>query len=53
MMILRTAVTRNVVATSVVYLASVYSDEKRTQTDITKAAGVTDVTLRNRNRDLK
>jgi transcription initiation factor TFIIB len=61
MMILRTGVTRNVVAgknpmsfaASVVYLASVYTGEKRTQTDIAKAAGVTEVTVRNRYRDLK
>jgi len=40
-------------AASVVYLASLYTGEKRNQTDIASAAGVTAVTLRNRYRDLK
>jgi transcription initiation factor TFIIB len=61
MMILRAGVTRNVVtgknpmsfAASVVYLASLYTGEKRTQADIAKAAGVTEVTVRNRYRDLR
>ena len=61
MMILRAGVTRNVIAgknprsfaASVVYLASLYTGEKRTQADIAKAAGVTEVTVRNRYRDLR
>ena len=40
-------------AASVVYLASLYTGEKRIQREIASAAGVTEVTLRNRYRDLK
>src|SRR5215813_5615685 len=40
-------------AASVVYLASLYTGEKRIQGEIAFAAGVTEVTLRNRYRDLK
>jgi transcription initiation factor TFIIB len=40
-------------AASIVYLASLYTGEKRNQADIADAAGVTEVTLRNRYRDLK
>jgi len=40
-------------AASVVYLASLYTGEKRIQCEIAFAAGVTEVTLRNRYRDLK
>lgn len=40
-------------AASIVYLASHYTGEKRNQAEIADAAGVTEVTLRNRYRDLK
>ena len=40
-------------AASVVYLASLYTGEKRIQRENASAAGVTEVTLRNRYRDLK
>jgi len=40
-------------AASVVYLASLYTGEKRIQGEIAFVAGVTEVTLRNRYRDLK
>ncbi|HEY6667996.1 MAG TPA: HTH domain-containing protein, partial [Candidatus Nitrosopolaris sp.] len=38
---------------SVLYLSSLSNDEKITQADIAKAAGVTEVTIRNRAKDLK
>lgn len=37
----------------VLYIACLITDEKRTQADIAKAAGITGVTLRNRYRDIK
>jgi len=37
----------------VLYIACSITDEKRTQADIAKAAGITEVTLRNRYRDIK
>jgi transcription initiation factor TFIIB len=40
-------------AASVLYLASLYTGENKTQADIASAAGVTEVTIRNRYRDLK
>ena len=40
-------------AASIVYLASLYTGEKKNQAEIADAAGVTEVTLRNRYRDLK
>lgn len=40
-------------AASVLYLASLYIGENKTQADIASAAGVTEVTIRNRYRDLK
>ncbi len=39
-------------AAAAVYLSSILLDEKRNQTDVAKAAGVTDATIRNRYRDL-
>ena len=41
------------IAATVLYIACLYTGEKRTQTDIAQAAGVTEVTLRNRYRDIK
>ena len=41
------------VAATVLYLACLNAGEKRTQTDIAQAAGITVVTLRNRYRDTK
>ena len=40
-------------AGSVLYLASRYTGENKTQVDIACAAGLTEVTIRNRYRDLK
>src|ERR671928_55175 len=40
-------------AASVLYLACLNSGESRTQTDIAEAAGVTEVTVRNRYKNLK
>jgi transcription initiation factor TFIIB len=40
-------------AASVLYLAYLYTGENKTQADIASAAGVTEVTVRNRYRDLK
>ena len=40
-------------AASILYLACLYTGENKTQADIACAAGVTDVTIRNRYRDLK
>lgn len=40
-------------AASIIYLASLYTGEKKNQVEIADAAGVTEVTLRNRYRDLK
>ncbi len=39
-------------AAAAVYLASILLDEKKSQTEIAKAAGVTDMTIRNRYRDI-
>ena len=41
------------IAATVLYIACLYTGEKRTQTDIAQAAGVTEVTLRNRYRQIK
>ena len=41
------------IAGTVLYIACLYTGEKRTQTDIAQAAGVTEVTLRNRYRQIK
>jgi transcription initiation factor TFIIB len=40
-------------AASVLYLASLKNGESITQMDIAEAAGVTEVTLRNRTKDLR
>ena len=40
-------------AASVLYLASLKNGESITQTDIADAAGVTEVTIRNRAKDLR
>jgi transcription initiation factor TFIIB len=40
-------------AASVLYLACLNTGESRTQTDIAEAAGVTEVTVRNRYKNLK
>ncbi|MFZ0222693.1 MAG: TFIIB-type zinc ribbon-containing protein [Candidatus Nitrosopolaris sp.] len=40
-------------AATVLYIACLNTGEKRIQTDIAKAAGITEVTLRNRYRDIK
>jgi transcription initiation factor TFIIB len=40
-------------AGSVLYLASLYTSENKTQADFACAAGLTVVTIRNRYRDLK
>ena len=41
------------IAATVLYIACLYTGEKRTRTDIAQAAGVTEVTLRNRYRHIK
>jgi transcription initiation factor TFIIB len=41
------------IAATALYIACLYTGEKRTQTDIAQAAGVTEVTLRNRYRHIK
>ena len=41
------------VAATVLYIACLNTGEKRTQTDIAQAAGITVITLRNRYRDTK
>ena len=41
------------IAATVLYIACLYTGEKRTQTDIAQGAGVTEVTLRNRYRQIK
>jgi transcription initiation factor TFIIB len=41
------------IAATVLYIACLNTGEKRTQTDIARAAGITEVTLRNRYRDIK
>jgi len=41
------------IAATVLYIACLYTGEKRTQTDIAQAAGVTEMTLRNRYKDIK
>lgn len=41
------------IAATVLYIACLYTGEKRTQTDIAQAAGITEVTLRNRYRQIK
>ena len=59
--IMHTITTKNIVsgknpmsfAGSVLYLASHYTGENKTQADIASAAGLTVVTIRNRYRDLK
>lgn len=43
----------NGVAASAIYVASTITDEKRTQYEISKVCGVTEVTLRNRQKDLE
>ena len=40
-------------AAAVLYLACLISNENRTQKDIANAAGITEVTIRNRSKDLK
>jgi transcription initiation factor TFIIB len=40
-------------AASALYLATRYTKEYNTQAEIAKAAGVTEVTVRNRSKDLK
>ncbi|MDQ3961722.1 MAG: HTH domain-containing protein, partial [Thermoproteota archaeon] len=40
-------------AATVLYLSCLRNDEARTQRDIAEAAGVTEVTIRNRFKDLK
>ncbi|MGI0014149.1 MAG: transcription initiation factor IIB, partial [Nitrososphaera sp.] len=40
-------------AAAVLYLSCISNNEKRTQKDIADAAGVTEVTVRNRFKDLK
>ena len=40
-------------AATVLYIACLNTGEKRTQIDIAQAAGITEVTLRNRYRDIK
>jgi transcription initiation factor TFIIB len=40
-------------AATSLYLSCLKTGENRTQTDIAQAAGVTEVTLRNRSKDLK
>jgi transcription initiation factor TFIIB len=41
------------IAATVLYIACLYTGEKRTQTNIAQAAGITEVTLRNRYRQIK
>ncbi len=41
------------IAATVLYIACLNTGEKRTQTDIAQAAGVTEMTLRNRYKDIK
>ena len=41
------------IAATVLYIACLNTGEKRTQTDIAHAAGITEMTLRNRYRDIK
>ena len=41
------------IAATALYIACLHTGEKRTQTDIAQAAGVTEVTLRNRYRQIK
>jgi transcription initiation factor TFIIB len=41
------------IAATVMYIACLNTGEKRTQTDIAQAAGITEMTLRNRYRDIK
>ena len=41
------------IAATVLYTACLNTREKRTQTDIAQAAGITEMTLRNRYRDIK
>ena len=41
------------IAETVLYIACLYTGEKRTQTDIAQAAGITEMTLRNRYKDIK
>jgi transcription initiation factor TFIIB len=41
------------IAATVLYIACLNTGEKRTQTDIAQAAGITEMTLRNRYRDIK
>jgi transcription initiation factor TFIIB len=41
------------IAATALYIACLYTGEKRTQTDIAQAAGITEMTLRNRYRDIK
>jgi transcription initiation factor TFIIB len=40
-------------AASVLYVASLATSEEKTQADIARAAGVTEVTVRNRSKELK
>ena len=41
------------IAATVLYIACLNTGEKRTQTDIAQAAGITEMTLRNRYKDIK
>ena len=41
------------VAAAAVYISSVLTDERRTQKEVADVAGVTEVTIRNRYRELK
>jgi len=41
------------IAATVLYIACLNTGEKRTQTDIAQAAGITEMTLRNRYRHVK
>jgi len=43
----------NGIAATVLYIACLYTGEKRTQTNIAQAAGITEMTLRNRYKDIK
>jgi transcription initiation factor TFIIB len=40
-------------AATILYLSCLKTDENKTQTDIARAAGITDVTIRNRFKELK
>jgi transcription initiation factor TFIIB len=40
-------------AATILYLSCLKAGETKTQTDIARAAGVTEVTLRNRSKELK